>query len=127
MDKAALVSVDISVGDQVVDILDKSGIQVSVALWIFADEYEDWRLILSGKQFDSLGLKEAYRLLNGSLRASGLPVERTPTIMILTKSDPFIRDLRKLFAKTKSVHGMRLGGQLFGDRFIQDAYVYRIS
>jgi hypothetical protein len=56
-----------------------------------------------------------------------LPMERTPTIMILSKSDPFIRDLRKLFAKTKSVHGIRLGGQLYRDRFIQDAYLHMNS
>lgn len=30
--------------------------------------------------------------------------------MILSKSAPFIRDLRKLFAKTKSLQGMRIGG-----------------
>jgi hypothetical protein len=35
--------------------------------------------------------------------------------------------LRRIFAKTKSVEGMRLGGQMIGDRFIEDAWVYRIS
>jgi hypothetical protein len=42
-------------------------------------------------------------------------------------TDPFIRALRRLFGKTKSVEGMRLGGQMIGDRFVEDAYVYRIS
>jgi hypothetical protein len=42
-------------------------------------------------------------------------------------ADPSIRELRRLFGKTKSVEGMRLGGQVFGDRFVEDAYVYRIS
>lgn len=28
---------------------------------------------------------------------------------------------------TVSAKGMRLGGQMIGDRFIEDAYVYRIS
>jgi hypothetical protein len=47
--------------------------------------------------------------------------------MILPMSDPFIKGLRSIFGKAKSVEGMRLGGQLIGDRFIEDAYVYRIS
>jgi hypothetical protein len=47
--------------------------------------------------------------------------------MILPTSDPSIRELRRIFGKTKSVEGMRLGGQVFGDRFVEDAYVYRIS
>jgi hypothetical protein len=51
----------------------------------------------------------------------------TPPVMILAMSDPFIKELRRLFGKSKSVQGMRLGGQLVGGRFIEDAYVYRIS
>ena len=47
--------------------------------------------------------------------------------MILAMSDPFIKALRKLFGRSKSVEGMRLGGQMIGDRFVDDAYVYRIS
>jgi hypothetical protein len=41
--------------------------------------------------------------------------------------DPFIQELRKLFGKAKSVAGMRLGGQSFGDRFVEEGCVYRIS
>jgi hypothetical protein len=37
--------------------------------------------------------------------------------------DPFIRELRNVFGKTASIEGMRLGGQSFGDRFIEDGYV----
>jgi hypothetical protein len=47
--------------------------------------------------------------------------------MIFPTKDPFIRELRRIFGKTKSVEGMRLGGQLIGDRFLEDAYVYQIS
>ncbi len=42
-------------------------------------------------------------------------------------TDPFIKGLRKMFGKAKSVEGMRLGLQTIGGRFIEDAYVYRIS
>jgi len=47
--------------------------------------------------------------------------------MILPMTDAFIRGLRRIFAKAKDVEGMRLGGQMIGDRFLEDAYVYRIS
>jgi hypothetical protein len=42
-------------------------------------------------------------------------------------ADPFIKSLRRMFGKTKSVEGMRLGLQTIGDRFVEDAFVYRIS
>jgi hypothetical protein len=50
-----------------------------------------------------------------------------PPIMVLPTKDPFIRDLRKLFGKAKDVTGMRLGGQKIGNRFVDNAYVYRVQ
>ena len=47
--------------------------------------------------------------------------------MILPLTDRSIKALRRIFAKAKNVEGMRLGGQMIGDRFVEDAYVYRIS
>lgn len=127
MDKAEMVSLDIHRGAELLDHLDRAKVKIAVALWTFLSEYEDWRLVVSARQFDALDLRDAYRLLHDSLDAAGFTVEKTPPIMILPMADPFIKELRRRFGKTKSVDGMRLGGQLIGDRFVQDAYVYRIS
>lgn len=98
-----------------------------MALWVFLSEYEDWRLVVSSRQFDSPDPRDAYGLLNDTLAAAGFARSNTPAIIILPTDDPFIRALRRTFGKTKSVEGMRLGGQMIGDRFVEDAYVYRIS
>jgi hypothetical protein len=125
--KTVLVSPDIDKGAKILQILDDAGLKVTVALWAFLPEYEDWRLILSSRKFDAAGLKEAYGLLHDTLDAAGFSLEETPIVGIFRSTDPFIRSLRKIFGKTKSVDGMRLGGQTFGDRFVEDAYAYRIS
>ena len=127
MDKTALVSIDLEKGSELVQVLDRSGLHVQVALWAHLAEYEDWRLLLSARKFDSLGIREGYRLLYESLASGGFTAANTTSIMILPMSDPFIKGLRTIFRKTKSVEGMRLGGQLIGDRFIEDGYAYRIS
>lgn len=127
MVKTALVDVDLQRGKEVLDLVLQANLKVSVALWLYTSEYEDWRLVLSGKAFDGLGLRDAYRLLNETIHKGGIDVDQTPTIMILPISDPFIKGLRRIFAKAKSVEGMRLGGQTIGDRFVDEAYVYRIS
>jgi hypothetical protein len=126
MDQATLVNLDIERGSELLEALDRARLKVAVALWVYLPEYEDWRLVVSARRFDSLDPREAYRLLNDSLAAAGFTPEKTPPVMILSMADPFIRKLRQL-GKTKSVEGLRLGGQTIGDRFIQDAYVYRIS
>ncbi|MGD0438359.1 MAG: hypothetical protein ABSB86_18015, partial [Bryobacteraceae bacterium] len=89
--------------------------------------YEDWRMLIASSQFDSLDLRDAYQLVHDALAPGGFTAANTPPIMILPMKDPSIKALRRLFGKTKSVQGMRLGGQLIGDRFVEDAYVYRIS
>ena len=122
-----MVSPDIERGSELLDALERAKLKVGVALWAYSSEYEDWRLVVSARQFDSLDIRDAYRLLHNSLAAAGFTPEKTPPVMILPMAEPFIRELRQLFGKTRSVEGMRLGGQMIGDRFVQDAYVYRIS
>jgi hypothetical protein len=39
---------------------------------------------------------------------------------------PFIQALRHAFASANDTYGMRLGGQAFGDQYLEDAFVYRI-
>ena len=126
MDKTALVGFEVERGARILQILDDAGLQVKVALWANLGEYEDWRLVLSSRKFDEGSLQDAYGLLHKALDGAGFPLEHTPTVVIMRTSDPFIKVLRKIFGKAKSVEGMRLGGQTLGNRFLDDAYVYRI-
>lgn len=127
MGKTSLVSFETEAGSRILQILDDAGLKVKVALWATLPEYEDWRLILSSRKFDAVGTLEAYGLLNAALDAAGFPVELKPTTMILRTTDPMIRDFRKDYAKSNVSPGTHVGGQMLGDRFVEDAYAYRIS
>lgn len=126
MDKTALVTADFAAGAELLGALDKSTLSISVALWAYLSEYEDWRFVLASRKLDAAAPAQAYILVREALGAAGISIDRTPTLTILSMSDPFIRAIRRIFAKAKSVEGMRLGGQLIGDRFVEDALVYRI-
>ena len=126
MDKTTLVSVDLDRGAQILRILDDAKLNVRVALWLYSPDYEDWRLVLSSPQFDAGDPVHAYGLVHDALEAAGVPLEKTPPIMILRMNSSFVRILRRIFGKAKSVEGMRLGGQTIGDRFVEDAYTYRV-
>jgi len=82
---------------------------------------------ISARQYDSLDLRAAYRSLRESLAPAGFTAWNTPIVMILPMSDPFIKDLRKLYGKYREIEGTRIGNQMIGGRFVEDAFVYRIS
>ena len=126
MDKAALVTADFAVGAKLLEALDNSDLAISVALWLNSPEYEDWRLVLSSRRLDAADPIGAYGLVHDALERTGFLLEHTPPLLILRMTDPFIKALRQIFGKTRSVEGMRLGGQMIGDRFVQDALVHRI-
>jgi hypothetical protein len=127
MDKTAMVGFELGQGAEVVETLERANVKLNLAVWVVLSEYEDWRLVISSSHFDTPDPRDGYGRLFNLLRGAKIAAHRTPEIMILPTSDPFVRGLRRMFGKTKNVEGMRLGGQRFGDRFIQDAYVYRIS
>jgi hypothetical protein len=126
MAKTILVTADFTAGLEILQALDRSTLSISVALWLYSSEHEDWRFVLASRRLDAVELTKAYGLVHDALSAAGIPLEKTPSLMILEMSDPFIRALRRLFSKTQSVEGMRLGLQMIGDRFVQDALVYRV-
>lgn len=124
MDKATLVGLDIATGSEVVAALENAGVTINVAMWMATPEYEEGRLLIASSKLDQAHPLRAYErvaeLLQGKFAYS------LPPILILRMKDRFIQALRQVFARTKSVEGMRLGGQIIGDRFISDAYVYKI-
>ena len=83
--------------------------------------------MVAARQFDSADPRETYRLFHDSLTAAGLKPQEIPAVLILPTADPFIRELRRVFGKSKSVEGMRLGGQAIGGRFVEDANFFKIS
>jgi hypothetical protein len=127
MGKALLVNSELETGAEIVEALDEAGLNVNVAIWATLSEYGGERLILSSRRFDDESPIKAYGKVLEALHDKGIPHRQIPPLLVLRMKDPFIQELRKLFGKTKSVAGMRLGGQSFGNRFVEEGYVYRIS
>ncbi|HTX42669.1 MAG TPA: hypothetical protein VMD25_12615 [Acidobacteriaceae bacterium] len=127
MAKAALVDIDLKKAGRAVSALENSGVPLAAALWVHFPEYEDWRLVLASKRLDSLGPREAYLRVNRTFDQAGMTVWDTPSLFIMKTTDPFVRDLRRVFGKAANVEGLRLGGQTWGDRYIDDAYALKIA
>jgi len=126
MDHAVLVDIDVNAGAKIVEALDTAGVDFEVALFATFREYYDPRLVFAAKWLDPLGPRVGYEEFNKALGGK-FTVWGSPQISIMKTTDPFIESLRRVFGKSTSVYGMRLGGQSFGGRYIEDGYVYRIK
>ena len=122
-----LVSFDIENGDTVVKALDDDGKSPNVALWARLPDYEDWRLVLASDQLDQNSLRTGYTQIIEAMDKAGIPMHRRPTLLMKPMNDPMIKGLRSLFASTADTRGMRLGGQMFGNKYLEDGVVYRIK
>jgi hypothetical protein len=125
MATAALVNLDIENGERIVKALDEDGKSPNVAIWAKLPEYESWRLILASEHLEQQSAL-GYGQINAALRKANFPISRKPAIYLRPMSSPMIAALRKIFGGAADVYGMRLGGQTFGDKYIEDAFVYRI-
>jgi hypothetical protein len=126
LDNATLVNFDIENGQKVIDALDKDGKTPNVALWAKLPDYENWRLVIASDRLDQSPSLSGYSEINTAIRKAGIPINRKPSIFWRPMDKPFIQALRRTFASAKDTYGMRLGGQMFGDKYLEDAFVYRI-
>jgi hypothetical protein len=127
VDNAALVNYDIESGEKVVEALDRDGKDPKVALWAKLPEYEDWRLVIASDRIVQTGSLYPYRQVNQAMERAGIPISKRPKVFLRPMDKPFIKALRSIFAKTADTYGLRLGGQTFGDQYLEDAFVYRIQ
>jgi hypothetical protein len=120
------VNFDIENGKEVIDALDRDGKTPNVALWAKIPDYEDWRLVIASDRLDQSSSRSGYTEINAAMKKAGISIHRQPTISMRSMDNPFIRDLRRAFASAADTYGMRLGGQIFGGKYLEDAFVYRI-
>jgi hypothetical protein len=126
MGTETLVSFDIENGKEVVDALDRDGKTPNVALWAKLPDYENWRLVIASDRLDQSSSRSGYSEINAAVKRAGISIHREPSILLRPMDNQFIQALRRVFASAKDTYGMRLGGQMFGDKYLEDAFVYRI-
>jgi hypothetical protein len=126
MSPGTLLSFDIESGNKVIDALDRDDKTPDVALWAKIPDYEDWRLLLASDLLDQTSPLEGYVEINAAMKKAGISFRTRPSILLRSMDNPMILALQNLFATAKDTYGMRLGGQKFGDKYMEDAFVYRI-
>jgi|GEM_PF-1495308 hypothetical protein len=127
MATAALVNNDIEVGRRIVATLTRASIPVTVYLWAFIPQLEEWQFIVATPLVDSKGPLEAYNEVNRALQRGGVIDKITLTTVFLRS--PNDRVLKSLEKESRAVpdESFRVVNAPISGSFVEDAYIYHGS
>ncbi len=127
MATATLVNSDIEIGRQIVAALTRANLPVTVYLWAFVPQLQEWQFIIATPLVDSKGPLAAYGEVNKILRKEAL-FDDTPLRRIFLRS-PNDRVLKSLEKESRVVpqESFRIVNEQIAGNFVEDAYVYHGS
>jgi hypothetical protein len=117
----------IDLGRRVIAALSRANIPVSVGLWAFVSESEEWRLTIATPLVDELGPLAAYGKVRKALEKAGVGDE-FPLRQIFLRS-PKDRVVRQLQKERKALGNLghedyRLVNASIEGSFVEEAYLY---
>ncbi len=121
----------IDAGVSLVIALDAQGWPVTAAFWFFLPQSGRWRLVIASPEVGKKGPKEAYGHIRRAIAqmppgSAGLAFG---DVTVVDPSEEPVTLLRPLLGTTSAqgISGMRVVGAGIQGRYIEDAYVYRLT
>jgi len=124
MATATLVNNDIEIGRRIVAALTRASIPVTVYLWAFIPQLQEWQFIVATPLIDTKGPLAAYSEVNKALQKEGV-FDDVPLRRIFLKS-PNDRVLKSLEKESRAVQQetFRVVNEQIAGSFVEDAFVY---
>lgn len=108
-----------------VNALDKAGIQVNSALWLFTEEDRGWQLVIASSDVERFGSRSFYG------KIANIVSEHSPLALSYVSArkptDYIVSLLRQVASTGPGVSGFRFTGNVVNGIPIPDAYIYRLS
>ena len=127
--KEPLTEMMIRAGAELTRKLDERGWPIVASLWLYRSEANRWRLVLASPLVAADGRRKSYEIVQAALEA--MPAaERTMSlsnVSVTEPTDPLIALLRAAARTETMVEGLRFTRTVINRRFIEDAYIYRMS
>jgi hypothetical protein len=148
---ATTTLVDLDIGRKIIVALVRANIPISVALWAYVPQIDEWQFLIATPLVDSRGPKAAYERVLRTLHDAGMdPQLPWRRIFLRSPKDPVLRSLAKqteipdgsiIITEFETIprgapsayyvtydpspgETFRALNEPVGDRFVEDAYVY---
>jgi hypothetical protein len=127
MATATLVSNDIEIGRRIVAALTRASIPVTVYLWAFIPQLQEWQFMVATPLVDTKGPLSAYGEVNRALQKEGvfddIPLRR---IFLRSPNDKVLKSLEKE-SRAVPQEAFRVVNEQIAGSFVEDAYLYQGS
>ena len=127
--KEPLTEVMIRAGAELTRKLDERGWPVIASLWLYRSEANRWRLVLASPLVAADGRRKSYEIVQAALAATSA-AEGTMSLSdvgVKKPTDPLIALLLAAARTEPMTEGLRFTRTVINRRFIEDAYIYRMS
>ena len=127
--KEPLTEAMIRAGAELTRKLDEQGWPVVASLWWYRSEPNRWRLVLASPLVVSEGSWKSYEIVQAALAATPAVegVLALSDVSVTEPTDPLIALLRAAARTEAMVEGLRFTRTVINGRFIDDAYIYRVT
>lgn len=128
MVKEQLTDAMIEAGEELTTELEKRGLRVAAAFWLFVPELNEWRIFFASPDVDSRGPRSVYEIVQQVLdqletKAAAIPL----SVVFLLGADADLVRLLKVAVRTgPSVNRIRFSKNVINGQFIEDALIYRV-
>ena len=124
---STLTEEKIKAGENLVREADSLKMNINAALWLYFQEQEDWKLMISIKGLDKLGPKSTYNKLQKLISKVHIKEQISLSEIALIKPQAPMLDLLRTMVRTgPGISGIRFTGNVINGQLIPDAYIYRI-
>lgn len=127
--KEQLTGSMIDAGAELTKKLDESGLPVTTALWLFAPELNEWRLLFASPDVGTKGPRDVYEKIQQAINQLGDKASAAPLSVVgLLDADADLVRLLKVAIRTgPGVNRIRFSKNVINGHFIDDALIYRAA
>ena len=125
--KEQLTDEMIEAGAQLTQKLEELGLPITVAMWFFLADINEWRLMLASPQLSAEGPRTVYEKIEEARKAIGAGVESLPlsAIGLMDTNHQLVKLLRLAVQTGPGVSRVRFSKNVINGHFIDDALIYR--
>jgi hypothetical protein len=127
--KEHLTGVMIDAGAELTLTLDRVGLPITTALWLFVPDLNEWRLLFASPEVATKGPRDVYEKIQGALGLLGDKAAAVPLSMIglLDANADLVRLLKGAIRTGPGINRIRFSKNVINGHFIDDALIYRAA